>query len=86
MLLERWKSNPARILALVITNLGLCIAAYAAPQYKVLHNFTGGTDGTGNTGVIGEVLRSAKGVLFGTTAGYLSYTGCDCGSVWSYVP
>jgi uncharacterized repeat protein (TIGR03803 family) len=34
----------------------------------------------------GEVLRSAKGVLFGTTAGFLSYTCCDCGSVWSYAP
>jgi uncharacterized repeat protein (TIGR03803 family) len=55
----------------------------AKGTFTLLHSF-GGSDASGFP--TGEVLRSASGVLFGTTAGFLSYTGCDCGSVWSYAP
>jgi hypothetical protein len=59
-----------RCLALAVAMLGLGLAAYAAPNYKVLHNFTGGTDGNGNTGVIVDFagnLFAARGAR-GTAA------------------
>ena len=51
---------------------------------SLLYSF-GGSDGS--SGPIGEVLRTAKGTLFGTTL-TPSPPCCDStyGTVWSYVP
>jgi uncharacterized repeat protein (TIGR03803 family) len=52
MMLEPRNLSLGRYPAALIVMLSLCLAAYGSPKYKVLHDFTGGTDGAGNTGVI----------------------------------
>lgn len=46
----------------------------------LLHGFAGGTDGSV---AYGELLRTAKGELYGTT---LEGGTADYGTVWSYLP
>jgi uncharacterized repeat protein (TIGR03803 family) len=57
--------------------LGFCLAAHAAPKYKLLHSFNG-SDGAGP---YGGVTMDQKGNLYGTTAG-----GGPCGTVFELSP
>jgi uncharacterized repeat protein (TIGR03803 family) len=54
-------------------------------EFTLLCSFGSGSDGTYP---VGEVLRTASGTLFGTTAGggIGDCKGDTCGTVWSYVP
>jgi len=55
------KTRPARLLALTML---LVSSAWAAPKFKVLHNFGGESDGTG---LWGSLTFDASGNLYGTT-------------------
>jgi len=59
----RWNRNLALRLACLASLLGG--AANGAVKYKVLHNFTGGADGNGNSGV----TLDDKGRVFGPSLG-----------------
>jgi uncharacterized repeat protein (TIGR03803 family) len=56
---------------------GLVTDAWAAPQYKVLYEFTGGADGGQPFGL----MKDAAGNLYGTT-GYAGDANCQCGTVF----
>jgi hypothetical protein len=61
---QRWKLSLSRTLATAALTLRLCAAAQGASKYEVIHNFTGGADGAGNTGVIvdsaGNLFAASK--------------------------
>ena len=79
----RWRLNPGRALALAIAVLAYCPSARAAPQYRVLHNFTGGADGNGNSGV----SLDQRGNLYGLSLeGGTGSCGDGCGLVFQLVP
>jgi uncharacterized repeat protein (TIGR03803 family) len=63
--------------ALVAFVPALLLDASAAPQYKVLYNFTGGADGGQPLGLV----RDAVGTLYGTT-GIGGDPNCQCGTVF----
>ena len=69
--------------AIAAVALSLCLPAYAAPKYRALHSFTGGSDGDGNAGVIpGE-----KGSVYGASLGGGNQDCRDgCGLVWELTP
>src|SRR5208337_2767854 len=73
----RCKLNLTLPLAAIVTVLGLCGSARGAPEYKVLHSFTG-TDGSGPWG---GVTLGRNGSVYGTTAG-----GGVCGTVFRLTP
>ena len=50
--------------AFSLVALSLVTTAWAAPQYKVLHAFTGGTDGGG---LWGSLVLDSRGNVYGTT-------------------
>jgi uncharacterized repeat protein (TIGR03803 family) len=50
-------------------------------RLTLLHSF--GRNGTDSAYPLGEILRTTKGTLFGTTSVGGSY---NSGTVWSYVP
>src|SRR5579872_2495570 len=77
---ERSKVSLGRALAVAATALTLCLAAHAAPRYKVLHSF----DGTDGSGPYGGVTLDRKGNVYGTTAGGGSGNACTggCGVVF----
>jgi uncharacterized repeat protein (TIGR03803 family) len=58
-----WKRNSGLILAAAL--LALCTTAQGASKYEVLHNFTGGADGNGNSGV----TLDQKGNLYAPSLG-----------------
>src|SRR5271166_2619484 len=81
MAVQRQNLNPKRGLAAVAAVLSLCLAAYGVPKYKVLHSFTGGFDGDGNTGVIVD----HSGNVYGTSLGGGGSHNCGqggCGVVF----
>jgi uncharacterized repeat protein (TIGR03803 family) len=83
MLPEPCKSSLDRSLVLFALALSLCARAYAAPAYKVLHSFTGGDDGNGNSGVV----LDEKGNLYGASLGGGSQNCRDgCGVVFQLAP
>jgi len=66
-------------------NYGALYKLSASGKLTLLHSF----DNTDGAGPVGEVRRTAKGTLFGTTsygAGGGNYCQDGCGTVWSYVP
>jgi uncharacterized repeat protein (TIGR03803 family) len=81
----QWQLGFRRSSAVVVATLSLCLAAYAAPKYQVLHDFTGGTDGAGNTGVIVDSagnLFAASGQGGTGNCGY----GQSCGLILELTP
>ena len=64
----RWKSSskaPA-VFAILIAILAIAPGAWAAPKYKVLYNFQGGSDGIYPSAAL---VADSAGNLYGVTAG-----------------
>jgi uncharacterized repeat protein (TIGR03803 family) len=70
----------ARLVALILVLSIWSTTAWAAPKYKVLHDFGNGNDGAG---LYGGVVRAANGKLYGTTGGGGLYR---YGTVWQLTP
>ncbi len=70
----------ARLVALILVLSIWSTSAWAAPKYKVLHDFGNGNDGAG---LFGGVVRAANGKLYGTTSGGGLY---QYGTVWELTP
>jgi uncharacterized repeat protein (TIGR03803 family) len=70
----------ARLIALMSILSIWSTSAWAAPKYKVLHDFGNGNDGAG---LYGGVVRAANGKLYGTTGGGGLYR---YGTVWQLTP
>ena len=67
MLRNKSFTNPsAALLVIVLVVLVVAPSAWAQSNYKTLHKFTGGADGSG---VFGGLILDAAGNLYGTTAG-----------------
>jgi uncharacterized repeat protein (TIGR03803 family) len=80
---ERPKLNMTRAFALAAAALSLVAVAQAAPNYKVLYNFTG-SDGAGP---YGGVIVDRNGNLYGTTsAGGTGSCRVGCGTVFELIP
>jgi uncharacterized repeat protein (TIGR03803 family) len=77
---ERRFAHFVAILTQVSVAVLLAASALAAPQYKVLHAFGGGSDGAG---LYGGVAFDRQGRLYGTTSGGGLY---EYGTVWQLTP
>lgn len=78
--------NVATIVIAIAITLFLQTVAWAATGVKVIHNFTGGSDG--NSPIwYGSLILDSKGNLYGTTAGGANSTcGGICGTVFELSP
>ena len=69
--MRRWSLSSVSRTALAVVATTMFLArAEAAPNYKVLHAFTGGSDGGG---VYGGVILGGNGSVFGATSGGGAY-------------
>jgi hypothetical protein len=66
--------------ALLAVAPALVPRASAAPQYKVLHSFTGGRDGGG---LWGSLTLDGKGNVYGTTTGTVLRLTPKAGGKWN---
>ena len=73
------------VLPVVLIALSFTSGAWAKPKYKVLHDFTGGNDGSGP---YGSLIFDQQGNLYGTTAGGGTDQKCTggCGTVFELTP
>lgn len=77
----RWKSSskaPA-VFAILIATLAIAPGAWAAPKYKVLYNFQGGSDGIYPSAAL---VADSAGNLYGVTAGGGLGGNGGCGTVF----
>jgi hypothetical protein len=76
--------SPNKHLATLLLTMFAVSAFAAAPQKKILYNFTGGADGAYP---YAGFAMGAGGVLYSTTSGGgLDYCGYPCGLVFSFTP